>query len=325
MNDNNANGDRAPSTASTSTATTPRTGASTTRAPATTSSRDLPRRRAGLRARDQGDQEALGHGRLRLQQERPHGGERCCERPAHAARLTSRAYATTTDTAIADGTTPAASGNPAIAVRPRHRRRALHHQRRPDRRRLRDGHPRLHARGLDEADIPVAGFEFQDVEADIQAEFLRHKEFVLDLARSAPTTRRTRSRTSATPENFYVETFADSYGDPQDVQVVARSARRRQAALPDQRRRGQDGPTSEFLGGERFDEAGLYYHRLRGTVTGTSPGDEVEVWFDGGKPWKSTRSPTGRGPRPARGADPGAENYTGRPSRTTRTRPARPI
>ena len=28
----------------------------------------------GLRARDQGDQEALGHGRLRLQQERPHGG-----------------------------------------------------------------------------------------------------------------------------------------------------------------------------------------------------------------------------------------------------------
>ena len=32
-------------------------------------------------------------------------------------------------------------------------------------------------------------------------------------------------------------------------------------------------PTSKFLGGERFDqEPGLYYHRLRGTVTGTSPG-----------------------------------------------------
>ena len=38
------------------------------------------------------------------------------------------------------------------------------------------------------------------------------------------------------------------------------------------------------MGGERFDqEPGLYYHRLRGTVTGTNPGDEVEVWFEGGR------------------------------------------
>ncbi len=35
---------------------------------------DLPRPRPGLRARDEGDQEAVGHGRLRLQQERPHRG-----------------------------------------------------------------------------------------------------------------------------------------------------------------------------------------------------------------------------------------------------------
>ena len=38
-------------------------------------------------------------------------------------------------------------------LRPGHRRRALHHQRRPDRRRVRQRHPRLHARGL-EPELP---------------------------------------------------------------------------------------------------------------------------------------------------------------------------
>ena len=92
-------------------------------------------------------------------------------------------------------------------LRPRHRRRALHHQRRPDRRRVRRGHPGLHAGGL-EPNIPnVSGFEFQDVEADIEAEFQRHRLFALDLARirrrpgepEPPMTRThwaTRSRTS---------------------------------------------------------------------------------------------------------------------------------
>ena len=48
-------------------------------------------------------------------------------------------------------------------------------------------------------DLPnVSGFEFQDVEADIEAEFQRHKLFALDLARRRPTTRPTRSRTWAT-------------------------------------------------------------------------------------------------------------------------------
>ena len=94
-----------------------------------------------------------------------------------------------------------------------------------------------------EPDIPnVSGFEFQDVEADIQAEFLRHKEFVLDLARSADDPANPISHLGNTVENFYVETLrgllrrpAGRAGRGQEV------ARRRQAALPDQRRRGQDG------------------------------------------------------------------------------------
>ncbi|MGH3479273.1 MAG: hypothetical protein ACRDQD_20860, partial [Nocardioidaceae bacterium] len=32
----------------------------------------------------------------------------------------------------------------------------------------------------------------------------------------------------------------------------------------------------------RYDPASVYYHQMRGVVTGTDPGDSVEVWFEGG-------------------------------------------
>jgi hypothetical protein len=44
----------------------------------------------------------------------------------------------------------------------------------------------------------------------------------------------------------------------------------------------QSAPTSEWEGGERYTPADVYYHEMRGDVTGTSPGDSVEVWFEGG-------------------------------------------
>ena len=34
--------------------------------------------------------------------------------------------------------------------------------------------------------------------------------------------------------------------------------------------------------GRSYTPAGVYYHQVRGVVTGTSPGDSVEVWFEGG-------------------------------------------
>ncbi|WP_053226210.1 M14 family zinc carboxypeptidase [Solirubrobacter soli] len=164
-----------------------------------------------------------------------------------------------------------------------------------------------------EPDIPnVSGFEFQDVEADIQAEFLRHKEFVLDLARSADDPANPISHLGNTVENFYVETFADSYGDPQPVQVVAKKS----LGEVKLRYRINDGPvrtvaTAGFTGGERFDqEPGLYYHRLRGTVTGTSPGDEVEVWFEGGRKSSPHFTYTARAESGAKVLILSAENYT---------------
>ena len=45
----------------------------------------------------------------------------------------------------------------------------------------------------------------------------------------------------------------------------------------------QSGPTSEWTGGERYGPGnGAHYHVVRGTVSGTAPGDSVKVWFEGG-------------------------------------------
>ena len=69
--------------------------------------------------------------------------------------------------------------------------------------------------------------------------------------------------------------------------------------------------TAPFTGGERFDqEPGLYYHRLRGIVTGTSPGDEVEVWFDGGRRSSSHFTYTARAETGNKVLLLAAENYT---------------
>ena len=116
-----------------------------------------------------------------------------------------------------------------------------------------------------------------------------------------------------TVQNFYVETFADSYGDPQSVEVVAKKS------LGDVklRYRINDGPVQDrptrrkFMGGERFgEEPGLYYHRLRGTVTGTNPGDEVEVWFEGGRRSSSHFTYTARSETGNKVLILSAENYT---------------
>ena len=45
----------------------------------------------------------------------------------------------------------------------------------------------------------------------------------------------------------------------------------------------QSEPTSEWDGDETYGPGNdVYYHVVRGSVTGTSPGDSVKVWFTGG-------------------------------------------
>ena len=88
-----------------------------------------------------------------------------------------------------------------------------------------------------------------------------------------------------------------SFGDPQTVQVNAR----RDIGRITMHYRINDGRertarTEEWDGGERYgDEGDYWYHRVRGVVRGTDPGDEVEVWFDGEN--KRARATTSRAAR----------------------------
>ena len=137
----------------------------------------------------------------------------------------------------------------------------------------------------DPAKVPPgsSGFEFQDDEADIQAEFERHRLFSLDLAYSAEDPSNPQSHMGNTVRNFYVDSFRDSYGNPQWVEVEAKKT------LQDVQIRWrindgpvETGPTRRFYEGERFGtERGIFYDRLRGRVRGARAGDEVEVWFTG--------------------------------------------
>jgi Zinc carboxypeptidase len=127
-----------------------------------------------------------------------------------------------------------------------------------------------------------SGFVFQDVEADVQAEFERHAQFALDLARSAEDVTRPDSHIGNEAPNFVVDSFDVSYGDPQTVQVNAR----RDLGRITMKYRINGGRvhstwTREWDGGLRYGEEGDYwYHRVRGQVRGADPGDEVKVWFE---------------------------------------------
>ena len=118
---------------------------------------------------------------------------------------------------------------------------------------------------------------------------------------------------------------------PTATRSPCRSWPRSRSATSSMRYRINDGPvktvnTAPFAGGERFDqEAGLYYHRLRGIVTGTSPGDEVEVWFDGARRSSSHFTYRARSETGNKVLLMAAENYTaGNPAYPDTLRPELP-
>ncbi len=128
----------------------------------------------------------------------------------------------------------------------------------------------------------VSQFEFEDDEQEVQEEFLRHLPFAIDLAESAADPANPEGHLGHEVEDFYVDEFATSYGDPQPIQVTAkRSLNNVKLHYRINGGREQKAGTREFRGGERYyKERGVYYHRLRGVVEGTRPGDEVTAWFE---------------------------------------------
>ena len=141
------------------------------------------------------------------------------------------------------------------------------------------------------------GFVFPDDDALVQAEFERNLPFAHSVARSVEDPDDPKSVLGTTTKPFYLRsddtykaglpganfTFETSYGDPQPVQVLAK--RSLGVVMLKFRVNGgavRSAPTAEWAGGERYGGPGFYYHVVRGAVTGTAPGDSVEVWFEGG-------------------------------------------
>jgi hypothetical protein len=148
--------------------------------------------------------------------------------------------------------------------------------------------------------VPGAGFVFPDDERLIQAEFEKTLPFHLGLAKSARHPADPDSPVGIGVEPFYLDAddidpqngqqslfdfkFDVSYGDPQEVRVLAKRSLGA-VALRYQVNGGavQSGPTTDWNGGQRYGPGnGVYYHVVKGNVTGTAPGDSVKVWFTGG-------------------------------------------
>ena len=148
---------------------------------------------------------------------------------------------------------------------------------------------------------PPGGFVFPDDEAQVQTEFERQLPFATDVAKSAPDPDDPKSHLGYTADPFYLDvetedpwmrdnpvtdlSFPFSYGDPQPVRVLAKRSLGPVTARWQVNGTGpvHTSPTSEWTGGERFGGPGdVYYRVMEGTVTGTSVGDSVKVWFTGG-------------------------------------------
>ncbi len=145
---------------------------------------------------------------------------------------------------------------------------------------------------------PDATFVFPDNEELVQAEFERNLPFALDVAKSAANPAEPVSHLGLETKPFYLEsddtykdglplanfTFEYSYGDPQEVRVIARRSLGDVTLMYSINGDPAIGvPTEEWTGGDRYGgKTGVHYRTVSGFVTETEPGDSVEVWFEGG-------------------------------------------
>jgi hypothetical protein len=145
---------------------------------------------------------------------------------------------------------------------------------------------------------PGCGFVFPDNEALVEAEFRNTLPFSLSLARSADNPSTPETATGMETKPFYLDQddldrengalamfdfkFTESFGDPQEVRVLAK---RSLGAVTAKYRinggRTRSASTSEWREGEVYGVGNANYYRvMRGFVSGTDPGDTVEVWFE---------------------------------------------
>ena len=151
------------------------------------------------------------------------------------------------------------------------------------------------------------GFVFPDKEGQVQSEFSKMLPFALSVAKSAVDPDDPVSHTKIKTEPFYLNVagidpqkswnpmsdfrFAYSYNgassagaDPGQARLEwRRSTGSGLVELLHQRWADADGHDDGVGGGARYGEPGdVYYHIVRGTVTGAAEGQSVKVWFTGG-------------------------------------------
>ena len=105
----------------------------------------------------------------------------------------------------------------------------------------------------------------------MQAEFDKNLAFALDLAPLGRRAGEPKSHLGNTAPDLVPTTFPISYGEPQTVEVNAK--RELGAVTLHWRVNGgaSTGRDQEFKRRRALRRAGIYYHRLRGAMTGMSP------------------------------------------------------
>jgi hypothetical protein len=127
-------------------------------------------------------------------------------------------------------------------------------------------------------------FDFQDSEADLEQAFEKNIPFDLDVVKSAANPENPVSHLGREAPAFELHPFSVSFGNPQTVRVNAKRSLGA-VSLHWTVNGGEEhaAATAEYHGGERYGgQLDVYYHELRGSVTGTTPGDDVRVWFEAG-------------------------------------------
>ncbi len=139
-------------------------------------------------------------------------------------------------------------------------------------------------------------FNFPDDEELIQAEFQKNILFALAVAESAKDPDDPVSVVGRDAEDFRVDSFSVSYGDPQTVAVWAKhDLRKKQMSYRINGGRTTSVPVDEWQGGERYGAENTdYYGEYRGVVTGAAAGDSVEVWFTGRPAGNDNAGPGGK-------------------------------
>ena len=172
----------------------------------------------------------------------------------------------------------------------------------------------------------IQRFMFQDSEADLEQAFEKNIPFALDVAKSSADPANPVSHLGREAPSFEIHPFSVSFGDPQKVRVNVKRALG-PVTLHWIVNAGAEHTesTAEYQGGERYGaENDVYYHEMRGSITGTKPGDDVKVWFEAGGQRSQSFGYKARSASGRKVLIMAAEDYSGKPGAESSPRLRKP-